>query len=151
LRGYPAGLFLGAWVAGGLYALLGRSPRRARRDAAALGRATTCSCAEHSARIGRGGGDWISTCATIPGRHRDREYGVLVPALAGRPASVATALVLGLSAVLWRGVRWGDVVQQLTSLMKGLALRGSSRRVRARCRRARWHPVGFPATLFTRW
>jgi len=123
------GLFLGAWVAGGLYALLG-----------------AISLAELGAMLPRSGGqyvfvrralgaypgfvvgwsDWISTCATISAvAIVSGEYlGVLVPPLAGRQASVATALVLGLSAVLWRGVRWGDVVQQFTSLMKGLALVG---------------------------
>ena len=123
------GLFLGAWVAGGLYALLG-----------------AISLAELGAMLPRSGGqyvfvrralgaypgfvvgwsDWISTCATISAvAIVTAEYlGVLVPTLAARQVAVAFALVLGFSMVLWRGVRWGDVVQQFTSLMKGLALVG---------------------------
>ena len=123
------GLFLGAWVAGGLYALLG-----------------AISLSELGAMLPRSGGqyvfvrralgeypgfivgwsDWISTCATTSAvAIVSGEYlGVLVPPLAGRTAVVAAALVLGLTTVLWRGIEWGGAVQQFTSLLKGLVLVG---------------------------
>jgi basic amino acid/polyamine antiporter, APA family len=122
-------LFLGVWVAGGLYALLG-----------------AVSLSEPGAMIPRSGGqyvivhralgpfpgfvvgwsDWLSTCGSIAlvsivlGEY----LGPLVPALAGREAITASTVVILFALLQWRGVRVGDATQQITSLLKTLALLG---------------------------
>jgi basic amino acid/polyamine antiporter, APA family len=122
-------LFLGAWVLGGLYALLG-----------------TISLAEPGAMIARSGGqypivrrglgeypgfvvgwsDWLSTCAPIAlGAMVFTEYlEPLVPALAGRRVPAGVGLVLLFGLLLWRGVRIGDLSQQVLSAVKALAFGG---------------------------
>ncbi|MDQ3138415.1 MAG: APC family permease [Gemmatimonadota bacterium] len=119
-------LFIGVWLIGGLYALLG-----------------AISLAEPGAMLARSGGqyvlvrrglgeypgfvvgwsDWLSTCAVIAlGAMVFTEYlEPLVPALAGRraPAGVGLALLFGL--LLWRGIRIGDLSQQILSALKALA------------------------------
>ncbi|MGN6391374.1 MAG: APC family permease, partial [Gemmatimonadales bacterium] len=123
------GLFIGAWFVGGLYALLG-----------------TISMAEPGAMVARSGGqypfvrrglgeypgfivgwsDWISTCAPIAlGAMVFTEYlEPLVPAIAGRRVPAGVALVLVFGFVLWRGLRIGDLAQQLLSAIKALAFGG---------------------------
>lgn len=122
-------LFMGVWIAAGLYALLG-----------------AVSLAEPGAMIPRSGGqyvivrralgaypgfvvgwsDWLSTCgsmaaiAIVMGEYS----GPLVPALAGHEAATASAAVLFFALLQWRGIRIGDVAQQLTSLLKTIALLG---------------------------
>lgn len=119
-------LFLGVWVLGGLYALLG-----------------AISLAELGTSIPRSGGqyvfarralgdyagfivgwsDWLSTCGTtaavsiVIGEY----LGVLFPALAGRPVTIASVVALTFAVLQWRGVLWGSRVQNLTSLLKALA------------------------------
>src|SRR5256885_3453427 len=118
-------LFLGVWVAGGLYALLG-----------------ALSVSELGAMMPRSGGfyvfarralgdfpafvvgwtDWLSQCGTIAtAAILVGEYsGDLWPALAGRRAAVAAATALGLALLQARGIRWGSAVQSLTSALKAL-------------------------------
>jgi APA family basic amino acid/polyamine antiporter len=122
-------LFIGVWVIGGLYALLG-----------------AISLAEPGAMLARSGGqyvivrrglgeypafvtgwsDWISTCGAVAlGGMVFTEYlAPLMPALAGRevPAGVGLLLLFGL--LLWRGIRIGDVAQQILSAAKALAFSG---------------------------
>lgn len=119
-------LFIGVWVLGGLYALLG-----------------TVSVAELGTMLPRSGGfyifvrralgpyagfvvgwsDWLSTCGTsaavaiVVGEYTS----ALFPPLAGHSAAVAVAVVVGFAILQWRGVRWGSNAQQLTSLLKALA------------------------------
>jgi APA family basic amino acid/polyamine antiporter len=119
-------LFLGAWVAGGAYALLGAN-----------------AVAELGTMIPRSGGqyvfarralgdyagflvgwsDWLSTCGTtaavsvVIGDYA----GALFPALAGRTTSVAVTAAVLFALIQWRGIRWGGSVQNLTSLVKCLA------------------------------
>lgn len=122
-------LYLGMWVAGGAWALL-----------AAL------TTAELGAMIPRSGGqyvfarralgeypgfvvgwsDWISSCASLAaGAIAIGEFsGGLAPALAGRGAATAAAVVLGFTALQWIGVRTADRTQQAVSLLKTLALAG---------------------------
>jgi len=118
-------LFLGVWVAGGLYALLG-----------------AISLAELGAMIPRSGGqyvfaryalgeyagfivgwsDWISSCgstaavalllATFTGK--------LVPSLSNAPA-VAAAVAIFFALLQWRSVVWGGTIQNVTSSLKALA------------------------------
>jgi APA family basic amino acid/polyamine antiporter len=122
-------LFIGVWFLGGLYALLG-----------------TISMAEPGAMVARSGGqypfvrrglgeypgfivgwsDWISTCAPIAlGAMVFTEYlEPLVPAVAGRHVAAGVVLVLVFGLVLWRGIRVGDLLQQILSAIKALAFGG---------------------------
>ncbi|MGH7578757.1 MAG: APC family permease [Gemmatimonadales bacterium] len=119
-------LFLGVWVIGGLYALLG-----------------AVSMAEPGAMVAESGGqyvfvrrglgeypgfvvgwnDWLSTCAVISlGAMVFTEYlEVLLPAMEGRRVPAGVALVLGFALLLWRGIRIGDLSQQILSALKALA------------------------------
>ena len=119
-------LFLGVWALGGVYALCG-----------------AVSVAELGTMIPRSGGfyvfarralgeypgfvvgwsDWLSTCGTVAAVALViGEYaGLLVPALAGRDAQVASAVTVAFALLQWRGVVWGSRSQELTSLLKTLA------------------------------
>src|SRR3954447_5018004 len=119
-------LFLGVWVIGGLYALLG-----------------AISLAEPGAMVARSGGqyvfvtrglsryagfvvgwsDWFSLCATVAlGGMVFTEYlEPLVPAMAGRRVAAGVALVLLFGLLLWRGIRIGDLSQQILTAAKALA------------------------------
>jgi APA family basic amino acid/polyamine antiporter len=121
-----AWLFIGVWLLGGLYALLG-----------------AFSVAELGTMIPRSGGfyvfarralgeypgfvvgwsDWLSTCGTVAAVALVvGEYaGLLVPALAGRATAVAAGVAVAFALLQWRGVRWGSRSQELTSLLKTLA------------------------------
>jgi basic amino acid/polyamine antiporter, APA family len=120
--------FVGIWVIGGLYALLGAN-----------------ALAELGTMMPRSGGqyvfahdifgdyvgfvvgwmDWISTCAstaaiaTVIGESAVR----LVGADSGVPA-VAMLVVAGFTILLFGGTKRGDRVQQLTSLLKSVVLIG---------------------------
>ncbi len=116
-------LFIGIWILGGVYALLG-----------------TISVAELGAMIPRSGGwyvfihramgnypgfvvgwsDWLSTCGTLAviAMVVGEYTAVLVPQLAGRDKPVALAIVLLFATLQWRGIRWGSFTQNLTSLLK---------------------------------
>jgi APA family basic amino acid/polyamine antiporter len=118
-------LFIGIWILGGLYALLG-----------------AISIAELGAMIPRSGGfyvfahralgnyagfivgwsDWMSTCATLAviSMVVGEYMGVLVPAVANKPKAVALTVVLFFALLQWRGIRWGSFTQNITSLLKVL-------------------------------
>ncbi len=124
-----AWLFLGVWVIGGLYALLG-----------------AFSLSELGAMIPRAGGqyvfarralgdyagfvvgwsDWVSCCSSVAliaiviGEYS----GDLLPML--RSHTVATALVMTVVFALlqWRGVRWGSRIQNVTAVFKALGFVG---------------------------
>ena len=119
-------LFIGVWVIGGLYALLG-----------------AISLAEPGAMLARSGGqyvivrralgeypafvtgwsDWISTCGPVAlGGMVFMEYlAPLIPGLAGRQVEAGVALVFLFGLLLWRGIRIGDLSQQILSAAKALA------------------------------
>jgi APA family basic amino acid/polyamine antiporter len=119
-------LFLGVWVIGGLYALLG-----------------AVSLAEPGAMVAESGGqyvfvrralgeypgfivgwnDWLSTCASVAlSAMVFTEYlEPLLPVLAGRRAMAGVVLVLLFGLLLWRGIRVGDLSQQILSALKALA------------------------------
>lgn len=118
-------LFIGVWILGGVYALLG-----------------AISVAELGTMIPRSGGwyvfvhralgnypgfvvgwsDWLSTCGTLAviAMVVGEYTAVLVPRLAGRDKPVALIVVLFFAALQWRGIRWGSFTQNLTSLLKTL-------------------------------
>ena len=121
-----AWMFLGVWIAGGLYALLG-----------------AFSISELGATIPRSGGqyvfahyalgeyagfivgwsDWLSTCGTtaavsiVIGEYT----GALFSSFEGRTAAIALSVVIAFALLQWRGLRWGSQVQNVTSLLKALA------------------------------
>lgn len=119
-------LFIGIWVVGGLYALLG-----------------AISVAELGAMIPRSGGfyvfahralgnyagfvvgwsDWMSTCATnaLISMVIAEYVGVLFPALANRSTAIALTIVAFFALLQWRGIRWGSFTQNVTSLAKVIA------------------------------
>ena len=124
-----ATLFLGLWLIGGIYALL-----------------ATLSLAEPGAMIARSGGqyvivrrglgeypgfvtgwtDWISLCGAMSlGAMVVTEYlEPLIPALAGRRPAAGVLLVLAFGLLLWRGIRIGDLSQQILSALKAAAFGG---------------------------
>ena len=119
-------IFLGIWVLGGIYALLG-----------------AISLAELGTMIPRSGGqyvfsryalgeyagfivgwsDWISTCgstaavALVAGTFS----GALFPALNGKAPAVAAAIAIVFGVLQWHGIVWGSTIQNVTSLLKALA------------------------------
>ena len=121
--------FIGVWIAGGVYALLG-----------------ALTLAELGAMIPESGGqyvfarrafgdyagfmigwsDWISTCASLAavtisvGDYSD----ALWPALSGHAAVIAIGVVTVLALIQARGIRAGDLAQQITSLLKTVVLVG---------------------------
>jgi APA family basic amino acid/polyamine antiporter len=121
--------FMGVWVGGGIYALLGAM------TLAELGTMIPQSGGQYvftRRALGEypgfviGWSDWVSSCAslaavTIPmGEYSD----VLFPFLKGHSALVAVVIVVSLALIQWRGIRAGDVTQQITSGLKTLVLLG---------------------------
>ena len=120
------GAFLLAWVAGGVYALLG-----------------VLSLAELGVLIPRSGGqyvfarrafgpyagfvigtsDWISSTASIAAAAIliSEFTTALFPTLARFTLLLGIGVVVAFSALQWRGIRWGDWAQQSTTLLKTLA------------------------------
>ncbi|PYQ29156.1 MAG: amino acid permease [Acidobacteria bacterium] len=120
------GLFMAAWVAGAIYALLGANAL------AELGTLVPRSGGQYVfVRHGLGDyagfvvgwSDWISTCGTtaavaiVVG-----EYTVELWPAARTQQVVALAVVAILTVVQWLGVRSAGAVQNVTSLLKALAL-----------------------------
>jgi APA family basic amino acid/polyamine antiporter len=119
-------LFILAWIAGGVYALLG-----------------TISLAELGVLIPRSGGqyvfarkafgpyagvivgwsDWVSSVAAFAAAAiLVADYaGALIPSLAKSSLAVGIGVVVLFTVLQYRGVKWGDIVQQATTLLKALA------------------------------
>jgi len=119
-------LFLGVWILGGLYALLG-----------------AISLAELGAMLPRSGGqyvfaryalgeyagfivgwsDWISTCgsAAAVALLIGKFAGTLFKTLDGRGVVIATIVAIVFAVLQWRGVVWGSTTQNITSLLKAIA------------------------------
>lgn len=121
-------LFLGVWILGGLYALLG-----------------AISLAELGAMLPRSGGqyvfaryalgeyagfivgwsDWISTCGSAAAVSLliGQFAGALFPILNGqaKAAAIATGIAIVFAVLQWGGIIWGSTTQNFTSLLKALA------------------------------
>ena len=119
-------LFLGVWLLGGVYALLG-----------------AISLAELGAMIPRSGGqyvfaryalgeyagfivgwsDWLSTCGSAAAVSLviGEFAGALFPALKEEGVIIAATIAIVFAALQWRGIVWGSAVQNSTSLLKALA------------------------------
>jgi basic amino acid/polyamine antiporter, APA family len=119
--------FLGSWVLGGVYALLG-----------------ALSLAELGAMIPESGGqyvfvrralgeyagfaigwsDWVSSCAAAALVTVSMgDYSVAIwPALGGKSVGFALLVVVVLTAIQAMGIRAGDLTQQITSLIKTVVL-----------------------------
>lgn len=122
---HPA-LFLGVWILGGVYALLG-----------------AFSLAELGAMIPRSGGqyifaryalgeyagfivgwsDWLSTCGSAAAVSLviGEFAGALFPAVAGQSVVIAATVAIVFAVLQWRGVIWGSTTQNITSLLKAVA------------------------------
>lgn len=123
------GLFLGVWVLGGLYALLG-----------------AIAMAELGAMIPKSGGqyvfsryalgeyagfvvgwsDWISTCGSAAAVSLliGQFTGALYPRLAGNAVIIAAVVALAFALLQWRGIIWGSTAQNVTSSLKALGFLG---------------------------
>ncbi|HEX8846249.1 MAG TPA: APC family permease [Pyrinomonadaceae bacterium] len=120
-----AWLFLGVWVAGGIYAFLGAIT--VAELGAALPRSGGFYVFAHRAfgsYVGFvvGWSDWLSTCGTLAviAMVVGEYTGKLSPALKGWEAGVALATICFFTFLQWRGLRWGSRTQNLTSLLKAL-------------------------------
>jgi basic amino acid/polyamine antiporter, APA family len=119
-------LFLGVWLLGGIFALLG-----------------AISLAELGAMIPRSGGqyvfaryalgeyagfivgwsDWLSTCGSAAAVSLviGEFAGALFPTLKDKGVVIAATIAIVFAALQWHGIVWGSVVQNSTSLLKALA------------------------------
>ena len=122
-------LYMGVWLAGGLYALL-----------------CSVSFAELGTMLPRSGGlyvftqralgsyagfvvgwmDWMQSCGTIgtAALLLGGVVGGLFPAMVARGGQVSLGVVAGFALLQWAGIRWGSRAQELASLLKVLALVG---------------------------
>jgi APA family basic amino acid/polyamine antiporter len=119
-------LFLGVWIIGGLYALLG---------AVALAELGTMlpraggqyvysryALGEYAGFI-VGWSDWISTCGSAAAVSLviGEFAGKLIPTLNGRDVVTAAFVAIVFAVLQWRGVSWGSRTQNTTSLLKAIA------------------------------
>lgn len=116
-------LFLGVWVLGGMYALLGAS------SLAELGAAIPRSGGQYNfsrralgdyAGFIVGWSDWLSTAGTNAAvAIVIAEYsGVLFAPFAGKEKLLAVGVLLGFAILQWRGIKWGSGAQLLTAALK---------------------------------
>ena len=119
-------VFMGVWVAGGVYALLGAS------SLAELGAAIPRSGGQYNfsrRAIGDyagfivGWSDWLSTCGTNAAvAIVIAEYSAaFIPALAAWQKPFGVAILVAFIVLQWRGVKWGSGTQLVTAAMKTAA------------------------------
>lgn len=119
-------LFLAAWIVGGLYALLGAI------QIAELGTMIPRSggqyvFARHAlgdyAGFIVGWSDWISTCGTTAAVSIviGEFSGALFPPLRGWGTAIAVGVASLFAFLQWQGIRWGSVVQNVSSVVKAVA------------------------------
>jgi len=119
------GLFLGVWILGGVYALLGAN---ALAELGAMIPGSGGQYAFSRRALGNyagflvGWSDWLSTSGTtatvavVIGEYAE----VLVPKLTGHRVGIAVGVTVFFALLQWRGLRWGSWTQNLTSSLKGL-------------------------------
>jgi APA family basic amino acid/polyamine antiporter len=120
-------LFLGAWVIGGIYALLGAN---AIAELATIRPRSGGQYVFVREALGPyagfivGWNDWLSSCASVSAVAivESEAIAALVPSLGGQVLVVALAGVAITTAVLVRGIRESDRAQRWTSAVKALAL-----------------------------
>jgi len=122
-------LFMAVWIAGAVYALLGALTvaelAAMRPRSGGLYPLVHDALGEYPGFI-VGWTDWLATCgsmaaiAMVLGQYA----GPLIPGASGREVGTASAVVVAFAVLQWRGIRIGDAAQQLTSLVKSLALIG---------------------------
>ncbi len=121
-----AWLFMGVWIAGGLYALLGATalaelgtmiPRSGGQYAFAR-----YALGEYAGFI-VGWSDWISTCgSTAAVSIVIGDFTVaLFPSLGSRSVVIAASVAIVFAVLQWRGIVLGSRVQAFTSLLKAAA------------------------------
>ncbi len=127
-----AWMFIAVWVAGGLYALLG-----------------AFSISELAAMTPRSGGyyvfmrrglgefpgfavgwaDWLAQCGTtaavsiVIGEYTNvllKRHAPGYPALFDKEIPIAIAVIIGMALLQWRGIRWGSLIQNITSAAKAI-------------------------------
>lgn len=118
-----AWLFIGVWIAGGLYALLGANaiaetgtmfPRSGGQFV----------CVRHAlgdyAGFVTAWSDWVSTCGSsaLMAMVISEYAGALMPGQDGHRIVTATIIILAFAVLQWRGLRWGSTAQNATSLLK---------------------------------
>ena len=121
------GLFLGAWILGGIYALLGAN---AIAELATIRPRSGGQYVFVREALGPyagfivGWNDWLSSCASVSAIAivESEAIAALVPSLAGQVLLIALAGVTIATVVLVRGVRESDRAQRWTSAIKALAL-----------------------------
>ena len=120
------GLFLAAWAAGGLYALIGAI------QIAELGTMLPRSGGQYvfsRYALGEyagflvGWSDWISTCGTTAAVTVviAESLPEVLPLFGGSVPALAAAVAVAFAAAQWRGIRQGSLIQNVTSLLKGAA------------------------------
>ena len=117
--------FISVWIVGGLYALLGANAL------AELGTMVPKSGGQYVfvrhalgnyAGFVVGWSDWISTCGTTAAVSIVLgEYAVILFPELRAVEVIALAVLAALTVVQWFGVRWGGIMQDITSLLKALA------------------------------
>jgi len=119
--------FLGAWILGGVYALL------CALSLAELGAMVPESGGQYVfvrralgeyAGFAVGWSDWVSSCAALALVTVSMgDYSAAIwPGLRGKAVALALSVVLTLTVIQALGIRAGDVTQQITSLLKTLVL-----------------------------
>jgi len=122
-------LFIGVWVLGGLYSLLGAT------QVAELGTALPHSGGFYVftrralgpyAGFVVGWSDWLSSCGSSAsaGIVLGEYLAALFPALSSYTPHVAVSTVLLFSVLQWRGVRMSSGTQQITTLLKAMVFIG---------------------------
>ncbi len=116
-------LFIGVWILGGLYALVGAS------SMAELGAAIPRSGGQYNfsrRAIGDyagfivGWSDWLSTCGTAAAvTIVIAEYTTfLFPPIAGHVKLIAVSIIIGFGVLQWNGIQWGKSTQLFTAALK---------------------------------
>ncbi|HWV95349.1 MAG TPA: APC family permease, partial [Vicinamibacterales bacterium] len=122
-------LFMAVWILGAVYAFLGALTvaelAAMRPRSGGLYPLVHDALGEYPGFI-VGWTDWLATCGSMAAVAMVfGEYvGSLVPGAVGHEAGTASGVIVTFGVLQWRGVRIGDVAQQLTSLLKSIALIG---------------------------